>query len=70
MELVPFTVKSRTTSGKGPARRARVAEEIPGIVYGPGTDNVSIVADKKTFDHLIHDSQGEHSLVPHCSRTT
>lgn len=63
MELIPFTVKTREAAGKGPAGRARHAGDIPGVVYGDGKDNVSVKVDKKSFDHLVHGAQGEHSLV-------
>lgn len=63
MELTPFSVKTRSESGKGHSGRSRVAGNVPGIVYGGGQENVSIIVDKKTFDHLIHGGQGEHSLV-------
>lgn len=63
MELIPFSVKTRNESGKGPSGRSRQAENVPGVVYGDGKDNFSIIVDKKSFDHLIHGSAGEHSLV-------
>jgi large subunit ribosomal protein L25 len=63
MELTSFTVATRESKGKGPAGRSRHAGNVPGVIYGAGKENVSIVVDKKSFDHLIHGGQGEHSLV-------
>lgn len=63
MKLTAFTVNTRDSKGKGPAGRSRHAGNIPGIVYGDGKENVNVVVDQKSFDHLIHKGQGEHSLV-------
>ncbi len=63
MEIKTLTVTKRETSGKGPARQARIKGEVPAVVYGEGQDPVSIQIDRKTFEHLVHGRGGEHAVV-------
>ncbi len=50
MERQQLDVTVRESLGKGPARRARMAGAVPGVVYGQGQDPVSIQID----DHSLH----------------
>ena len=63
MELQPFTVESRETSGKGAAGRMRHVGAIPGVIYGATKENVNVTVSIKELDHLLHGTQGEHALV-------
>lgn len=50
--------------GKGPARRLRAAGRVPGIVYGPGRDTVSISVDPVPLERLIETSHaGVNTLI-------
>lgn len=63
MELQTFAVQTRSENGKGPVGRIRHEGNVPGVVYGAGTENVNIVAVAKELEHLLHHGQGEHSMV-------
>ena len=50
--------------GKGVARRLRVAGRIPGVVYGPGRETVSISLDPVELDRVIKTSHaGVNTLI-------
>ena len=53
MKEIPLNAKLRNEKGKGPARRTRSEGKIPGIVYGPEIDPVSIAVDEKVFRSAI-----------------
>lgn len=63
MEFQTINVTTRQETGKGPARRRRVAGTIPGVIYGGDKEVVSIVIDTKAFISALHGSQGEHAIV-------
>lgn len=52
-ERPTFVVEARSESGKGVARKLRAAGKIPGIVYGVGTDAVSVTADPEVLYKLL-----------------
>ena len=54
MEIVSVTVEKRAESGKGPARRARAAGKVPGILYGPSQAKaIGLALDEKEFAKKI-----------------
>ena len=53
MEAVQFDFKKRTETGKGPARKARQKGEIPGILYGHGSEPLMFSADNHAFSQLL-----------------
>jgi large subunit ribosomal protein L25 len=63
MEIQTINVTTREETGKGPARRRRVAGTIPGVIYGEDKAVVSIVINTKAFVSALHGSQGEHAIV-------
>lgn len=63
MEIQTINVTTREETGKGPARRRRVAGTIPGVIYGENKGVVSIVINTKAFVKALHGSQGEHAIV-------
>jgi large subunit ribosomal protein L25 len=63
MELQTFAVQTRTTNGKGPAGRDRQSGNVPGVLYGAGKDNISIMVGSKELELLLHHGQGEHAMV-------
>lgn len=63
MKIEKITVTTRTDTGKGPARRKRTSGQIPAVVYGEGSESISIVINAKAFDALVHGSHGEHAIV-------
>jgi large subunit ribosomal protein L25 len=63
MELQSFTVKTRSQSGKGPARQIRMKGAIPGILYGDGAEPLQLIIDSRNFDTLIQGQGGAHAVV-------
>lgn len=53
---------ARTEFGKGSARRARVAGQIPAVVYGAGVENLHVTVDHRTFAALVR-KQGVNAVV-------
>ncbi|MBN1211908.1 MAG: 50S ribosomal protein L25 [candidate division Zixibacteria bacterium] len=53
MKEISLTANLRNERGKGSARRTRSEGKIPGIVYGPEIDPVSIAIDEKVFRSAI-----------------
>jgi len=53
MKEISLTADLRTESGKGPARRTRRDGKIPGIIYGPEVDPLSIAIDEKVFRNAM-----------------
>jgi large subunit ribosomal protein L25 len=50
MAIVPLAGRVRAGTGKGPARQARFAGEIPGVIYGAGESPVALAVPKKEFE--------------------
>jgi len=53
LELIELNAKSRTTTGKGAARKLRSNLGIPAIVYGAKTDPLMLALDTIEFDKII-----------------
>jgi len=56
MELIELSVAKREGTGKGPARRLRAENAIPGIVYGAKTEPVKVSIDVHSFDKVIREN--------------
>ena len=63
MKLTAFTVNKRNSTGKGPARQARMKGQIPAVVYGEGNEVVDLSLDRHDFEVLIHHCTGEQILL-------
>jgi len=55
MREIPITVERRSEVGKGFARRARMAGLIPGVVYGPEIDPISVSVEEREFRAAMKD---------------
>jgi len=53
----------RKESGKGPARRARMAGKVPAVLYGSAIDPVSLLVDAKEMTHALHTEAGSNVLI-------
>lgn len=62
MELQTLMAATRDQRGKGAAGRERKAGRVPGVLYGGGSDAVSIKLDAREFERLVH-AGGEHAIV-------
>ena len=47
--LSTYAVQKRAATGKGAARRLRVAGNVPAIFYGAGGENILLTVNEKTF---------------------
>ena len=63
MELQSLKVLTRAKQGKGAARQIRRAGDIPGVLYGGGSDPVSVKVNARDLDNLLRSDQGEHALI-------
>ncbi|MEX0878424.1 MAG: 50S ribosomal protein L25 [Thermoanaerobaculia bacterium] len=62
MKTIELSVEKRSTTGKGEARRTRVAGRIPGVVYGAGKPTVPISLDRKALADLFREGAGENAV--------
>ena len=49
MREIPISIERRHNVGKGFARRTRMAGRIPGVVYGPEIDPISVEVEEHAF---------------------
>jgi large subunit ribosomal protein L25 len=63
MALLELNAALRTDTGKGAAHRLRAVNRIPGIVYGPGEDNVMVALDTRDFDKMIRQAAGSSIVI-------
>lgn len=62
METVELEVVSRTTAGKGVARRMRHAGKVPAVFYGPKRPSTMIAVDAKEFLQKVATLEGSHLI--------
>lgn len=62
MKTIELNVEKRSTTGKGEARRSRMAGQIPAVVYGAGKPNVPIAVDRKALSDLFREGAGENAI--------
>ena len=63
MSVVKLTAKPRTATGKGGARKARAAGDIPAVLYGPGEEPQTLEINYTDFMKIYHGGHGENVLV-------
>lgn len=63
MEIQALRMKTRSTGGKGAARAARRAGNVPAVLYGLGAGPAHLEVDARVFDVLLQGKQGEHAIV-------
>src|SRR2546423_4699832 len=57
-----LVTQRRTTSGKGPAGRARREGLVPAVVYGLGAENVPVSVPSRELGHLLAGAAGANTL--------
>ena len=62
MKEVSLAVSSRTTKGKGPARRSRHEGNIPGVVYGPEVTPISVEVSERALRAAIKEAHGTSAI--------
>ncbi len=70
MELLNFAVERREVRGKGSSGRLRRSGRLPGIVYGPGMDAVSVSVEEEAFSRSLFGLQGAHLIQLRSADTT
>lgn len=61
--LIQLSGTRRVTIGKGGARKARAAGQLPGVVYGHGEEPVAVVVDYRDFMTKIRKHKGGNPIV-------
>lgn len=56
MREIALKIERRTEMGKGFARRARMAGQIPGVVYGPEIDPIPVAVEERQFRSAMKDA--------------
>lgn len=63
MEAFELKATLRTTTGKGPARQSRMHGQVPAILYGPDTENLSLDVEAREVAKLLRRASGANTLV-------
>ena len=63
MSVIPLSASRRETLGKGGARKARSAGQIPGVLYGHGEDPIAVAVSAREFDVALGKHKGGNPIV-------
>ena len=63
MSVIPLSASRRETLGKGGARKARAAGQIPGVLYGHGETPVAVAVMAREFDVAMRSHKGGNPIV-------
>lgn len=63
MSVIPLSATRRETLGKGGARKARSAGQIPGVLYGHGEEPVAVAVSAREFDVALRQHKGGNPIV-------
>lgn len=63
MEAITVKAQVRTEGGKGPARRLRVAGNIPAVLYGAGVDPQPVTVASKELVGILQSGRGKNTLL-------
>ena len=63
MSVIPLSASRRETLGKGGARKARAAGQIPGVLYGHGETPVAVAVQAREFDVAMRAHKGGNPIV-------
>jgi large subunit ribosomal protein L25 len=58
MELAQLKIEIRQGSGKGAARRLRMGNKLPGIIYGPGEESIKVQVDPTEIRKAVRSHEG------------
>lgn len=62
MEQLKLTAETRHATGSGPSRRLRAQDKIPAVMYGHGSDPVSITLDRLRFRAALN-AAGPNAII-------
>jgi large subunit ribosomal protein L25 len=63
MAVISLNGKRRDALGKGGARKARAAGEIPGVLYGHGEEPIPVKVGARDFQVALHTHKGGNAIV-------
>ncbi|MGM0452886.1 MAG: 50S ribosomal protein L25/general stress protein Ctc [Thermodesulfobacteriota bacterium] len=63
MDIVKLNARTRTETGKGPARQLRRQGRIPANLYGPDLDNMSISVSIQELERMFNSPQYAQGLI-------
>jgi len=63
MAVIPLKGARRAGLGKGGARKARAAGQIPGVLYGHGETPVAVAVGSREFDVALRSHKGSNPIV-------
>jgi large subunit ribosomal protein L25 len=63
MSVIQLNGKRRETIGKGGARKARAAGQIPGVIYGHGEEPIAVAVDGREFSTVMRSHKGGNAIV-------
>jgi large subunit ribosomal protein L25 len=61
--MVTLTATSRANTGKGVARKLRAAGQVPGAIYGPAREPLSLVLDNRELERLLGRIAAESTVI-------
>ena len=62
MEQLKLTAETRHATGSGPSRRLRAQDKIPAVMYGHGSDPVSLTLDRLRFRAALN-AAGPNAII-------
>ncbi|MGH9199473.1 MAG: 50S ribosomal protein L25/general stress protein Ctc, partial [Acidimicrobiia bacterium] len=60
---ITLKAQPRSATGKGAARKARAAGEVPGVVYGIGIDPITLSINAREMMTALHTEAGSNVLI-------
>ncbi|MEQ1833599.1 MAG: 50S ribosomal protein L25, partial [Candidatus Eisenbacteria bacterium] len=63
MSVIQLKGSRRESVGKGSARKARAAGQIPAVVYGHGETPMPVSVDKREFEVALRGHKGSNAIV-------
>ena len=63
MSVIQLNGKRRSVIGKGGARKARAAGQIPGVIYGHGETPMAVTVDGREFSTVMRAHKGGNAIV-------
>lgn len=63
MAVISLKGERRGDLGKGGARKARAAGQIPGVLYGHGEDPIPVAIESRAFQLALHHHSGGNAIV-------
>jgi large subunit ribosomal protein L25 len=63
MPVLPLSGSRREQRGKGSARKARAAGEIPAVLYGQGEEPLAVAVKARDFDLMLREQKSGNPIV-------